>query len=385
MANARFGLWHRAGPIPVLALGGLLIAAVASGCDGGNDGTSTNTGGTGATGATGGTGATGATGGSTGGGGTGGSTGGSGGSTGGGSGCETPTGLSKAADAYSPLDSTPSSDATFIYFTAHNGVSNGEGDAGIYGVDTCKGTIFTIAAGGRIAAPVGISITSDDASLYVADAAYDVTEDDPTSMRGALLRMGTSADSTPSVVTGTEGYRPRGVDIVAEANGDVVYFSGVDPNNGEPGIFSIPAAGGAVSVMATGAPFEDPSGVAVLKERVFVTDTLAADQRFSAVLVVEGGAISTFVPQLRVGYPAGIAVSMDGSTLYVSGIDPVTETDVVYFIDVATQAVTPYTDDTLNKGTDAGGLHRARNADLFSWCNLTGAANGGGTVFKVKF
>ena len=33
--------------------------------------------------------------------------------------------------------------------------------------------------------------------------------------------------------------------------------------------------------------------------------------------------------------------------------------------------------------TDAGGLHRARNADLFSWADLT--AGGRGTVYRIEF
>ena len=359
MANARHRhrLWHRAGPAAALTMGTLLVAAAASGCDDGSESTTTTTSSTNNTTS------------STGGGGAGG-TGGAG-STG------TPE-LKKVAEAATVLDSTPDSTGDNIYYVAQL-----DGSPAVLGV-AADGTVTNVFVGDPLGGPVGISISTDDKTLYVADAAYDVTADDPNSLRGALLKMGTSADSTPSVMAGTAGYRPRGIDVLEDPSGDIVFFTGVDPSTGEAGLFSIPAAGGAVSKVATGAPFEDPSGVAVGKEKIYVTDTLASDQRFSSVIVVEGGSAKTYLPKVRVGYPAGVALGMDEKTLYVSGIDDVTETDVVLVIDLASDAVTPFSNDILKANTDAGGLHRARKSDVFSWADLTAGALGG-AVYKVTF
>jgi sugar lactone lactonase YvrE len=380
MANARHRLWHRAGPAALSV--SALIAAAGTGCDGSS--ATENTGGGGSTTSTSTTTGGGGSGGDTGG--SGGDTGGSGGATGGASACLDPTGSPdpvKAADAFSALDSTPDSIGTSIYFTAHNGAGNGEGDAGVYKINL-GGTITNIFVGDPIAAPVGISISSDDNMLFVTDTAYDVTPDDPDSMRGAILTLGTEADSTPSVLGGTEGYRPRGIDIVPDKEGaDTVYFTGADPTTDPPtpGVYSVPAAGGTVTKIASGGIFQDPSGIAVGTDKIFITDTLASDSRFASILLVEGAAVSEYLPAVRVGYPAGVALSCDEKTLFVSGIDPATETDVILIIDVATKNITSFTNATLGANTDAGGLHRARKAPVFSWSDLT--ADTGGAVYRI--
>lgn len=378
MANARHRLWHRAGPASALAVGSLLIAAAAAGCDGGSETTQSTTTTTETT----------STMTSAGGGGSGGDTGGGAGSGGAPGVCMDAAGVPdpvKSADAFSALDSTPDSTGTNIYFTAHDGAGNGEGDAGVYGVDA-NGAITSVFVGDPLAAPIGISISSDDKTLFVTDTAYDVTPDDPGSARGAVLTMATGADSTPSVLAGTAGYRPRGIDVVPDQDGkDTVYFTGEDPTADPPapGVFSVPAGGGVVTKVASGAPFQDPSSVAVAKDKVFVTDTLATDSRFASILVVENGVASEFLPSVGVGYPAGIALSCDEKTLYVSGIDPATSTDVIYAVDVETKDVTTFSNAVLAANTDSGGLHRARKAPVFSWADLT--AGNGGAVYRITF
>lgn len=360
MAGARFMSWHRAGPlaIAVIAWGSL------PGCGGddtNNTGGSTTTTSSSSSGGTGGM-ATGGTGG------TGGSTGGS----------EPEV---KALATGRVLDSTPNSTADVVYFTG----SNADG-TGVFSVPGAGGNASVVFVGDPFTAPLGITISGDDNTLFVADPGAEDKPDDPKTSLGAILSLAASGGN-PSIMTGSLGYRPRGVDIRSDAGEETIFFTGVDKTEGKPGVFQIPAAGGAAKPVAMGAPFVDPSGIAVGKSLIFVADTSAdsgtAVSRTGQVIQIDNGVAQTFVADIGVGYPTGIALSSDESTLYVSGVDPETGFDVVYIVDVATKAISPYSAGDVGKNRDAGGLHRARKSDVFSWADLS--AGGTGTVYRVTF
>jgi DNA-binding beta-propeller fold protein YncE len=130
-----------------------------------------------------------------------------------------------------------------------------------------------------------------------------------------------------------------------------------------------------------GAPFIDPSGVAVGKDQTFVTDSSEEGTSLSSVIVVKDGKAETYLSSIKVGYPAGVALSLDEQTLYISGIDPDTGYDTVYVVEVATKSVQKFAKDGIETKVDALGLHRARNADVFSWSGANGTKDG--TVFKI--
>ena len=68
----------------------------------------------------------------------------------------------------------------------------------------------------------------------------------------------------------------------------------------------------------------------------------------------------------------------------VSGQDATLGTSTVYRINVETRELTSI-NQGLENNPDAGGLHRARNADVFSWCGVTVGTGGSGTVFRISF
>jgi len=270
----------------------------------------------------------------------------------------------------SPFDATPDLTGENIYFT---------------GVGTNGPSVFKVAAGGAadpvdivtpptpFAGPFGIAISSDGKTLYVADPAASVASD-----TGAIYSLGI-AGGTPTILGGTEGYVPRGLEV----NGTDIYFSGNDKADGAPGLFKIPASGGAVTVVAKGAPFNDPSGVAVTKSGdAYVLDTVAAASRLALVIKVSGTTASTFVSDLGVGYPGGIALSQDESAILVSGIDPLKGTDAVYRIVISASPTIATFTTGIDKYGDSAGLHRAKNADIYAWAD--GLAGGNGTVFVLS-
>ena len=270
----------------------------------------------------------------------------------------------------SPFDATPDPDGNVFYFSA---VDVASGDAGIFA--GCSSTT-AIHVGDPLVAPLGIAVATDGAKLWVTDPG---TEDDNGAL-GAVFTLGTSPGA-PSVVSGTEGMVPRGLDVVGSATGDIVYFTGVDPSDGQPGLFMIKA--GVVSTVAKGAPFVDPSGVvAASNGTLYVSDTDGSGNRLGAIVQVSNGTATSFVTNVGVGYPAGISITKDDSTVLLSGIDPSTSKDVVYLVDATTKAISTF-NDTIGENLEAAGLHRAHNVDVYAWADLS--AGSAGTVYKVSF
>ena len=123
------------------------------------------------------------------------------------------------------------------------------------------------------------------------------------------------------------------------------------------------------NTLAVGAPNEASEADAALNAgAVYVGDAIGATSTQATILTIPAGATTAqpFVGPLDVGYPVGVALSLDETQLLVSGLDPATQTDVVVIIDIATKAQTFYTGDAdtdLTAFEEPAGLHRARNVN----------------------
>lgn len=308
--------------------------------------------------------------------GSGGSGGGAGGGGTGGSSFEVTPAANDATQFNTPFDATPSPDGKTIYFTAVSAT----GEPGVFTAPaTANAKVTALFTGDPLVAPFGIATATDGAEIYVADSGADP---DGTE-RGAVYVL-PKTGGTQSVLTGTEGYRPRGLEVVKIGSPpvDTVYFTGVDPADGMPGLFMVAGTGGSPMAVAKGAPFADPGGVALTTDGdAFVLDTIQSGSHLATVLRVTSAGATALTSELHVGYPAGLALSMDEATLFVSGLDPEKGTDVVYAIDVAAETATP-----ISKGIDTyfepAGLHRAHDVDVFAWADSK--AQGTGTVFVIQ-
>lgn len=289
----------------------------------------------------------------------------------------TPSAATTSGDYQLPLDSVPTSDGKTFYFTAM-----GSGGMGVFRVDAAGGAATPVFVGAPLVSPFGIAISGDDNTLYIADSAAGHDPNDPMgdAKSGALYSL-PAAGGTPTAVAETVGLRPRGVEVAQQDNADVVYFTGTTAD-GKPGVFKL--AGG-LQTLASGDPLTDPGGITISRSgAVYVANTAAAQNGLSSVFQIDGGSANEIVSGIKVGYPAGISISQDGKTLLVSGQDAVLGTSTVYRVNVDTREVT-----TINQGLennpDAGGLHRARSADVFSWCGVTVGTGGSGTVYRISF
>lgn len=356
----------------------LFAVLVAAGC---GDDTTTGGGGAGGTGAAGG----GPQGGQGGQGGDGGEPqggmppGGGGGEGGGGGGppvCDIDQ-FADVAEGRMPLDATPSPDGCTIYFTGITAALEG----GVYVVSAEGGNVAFLTEGGPLRSPFGIATSTDGDTLYIADSAADEDGSD----RGAIFSLA-SGGGTPSPVSGTTGLSPRSLEVREEGNSDQIYFTGRTAG-GLPAVYKVSAAGGSADELTTGVRSSDFSGIALASngDAYFVDTTGELDGSARVMVLVSGEDVASVVlGNLRVGYPAGLAITIDDQTLWLSGLDPATLTDVLFQIDVNSLDVVDFTGDpnTLTGFREPAGIHRAKNVDIFAFADSRAGA--GGTVFSIQ-
>jgi DNA-binding beta-propeller fold protein YncE len=274
----------------------------------------------------------------------------------------------------SPLDATPSPKGERVYYTAFRH-SEDEEVPGVFVTDAHGGgAIEMLAEGAPLTSPVNISISLDGQMLYVADTASG------DKGRGAVLSLAANG-GTPAVLPGTEDYSPAGLAIAELKGAEYLFFTGRHPDSGEAGVFRIDPAGGVADTVASGGPLSDPSGVVVSAggdAYVVEANTEASSAR---VLRVRDGMVEGFVEDIGVGFPAGIALTKDDSTLLISGLDPMTRRDVVYIVDVASGKLSKLTK-TVGEFSEPAGLHRAHEANVLAWADSQ--AESYGTVYTIK-
>ncbi|HEX3623415.1 MAG TPA: hypothetical protein VHT97_13965 [Acidimicrobiales bacterium] len=269
-----------------------------------------------------------------------------------------------------PLDATPSPDGGVIYFTAAAG--NGPG---IFSVPAGGGNVSTVADGAPFVRPVGVAVGTDGTHVYAADQRVG-SIDAP----GAILTSAvtTTVSQVATVLPGTQGRSPRGLDVVRRDGADVVYFTGTDPATGSSGVFQVPAAGGTVTTVAEGPPFVSADSVVVTAQGVaYVTDRGAVPGQ-GQVIRVSGSTVEPILSSLRVGSPAGITLIHNDATLLVSTLDPKTTADQLTFLDLASGKTASATKGIGNNINTSGGLHRASNAEVLAWADTAGQ------VYRVR-
>jgi DNA-binding beta-propeller fold protein YncE len=270
------------------------------------------------------------------------------------------------AQFVSPFDATPDPDGKYVYFTA----MTADGPA-VFRSLAGGGELTRLFAGAPLVTPFAIAISDDGKTLFVADAGSESDTDE----QGAILTL-SAEGGTPVVLAGTTGTTPRGIEV----NGDTVYFSG--SKDGAPAVLSVPTAGGSATVILSGAPLRDPSGIAIAKSgALYVLDTSAAASRSASVLKIQSGNVDVVTSDIPVGFPGGVALNADESSLLVSALDPTNASDVVLVVNLASRETASFTA-TVDQFRESAGLHRARRAPVFAWADSQ--ADGSGTVYVLQ-
>ncbi|HND32909.1 MAG TPA: SMP-30/gluconolactonase/LRE family protein, partial [Myxococcota bacterium] len=158
---------------------------------------------------------------------------------------------------------------------------------------------------------------------HVADAAADTAGGD---ILGDVFSVDVQSGSLSEL--GAGGVVDMPGDVAVSPDGLTLYITGRDDVtanelDGYPAIFSMDANGGTPAVEHVGSPLVEPLALAVSPDgsTVYVVDARAASQK-SALLALSNNfsASSTLATGFKVAFPAGLAVSEDGSWLFYSHI-----------------------------------------------------------------
>lgn len=257
-----------------------------------------------------------------------------------------------------PYDSTPDPDGAMVYFTASGALG-----AGVYAVSSTGGETKALLTGAPFVTPRGLAMSSDGATIFVADPG------------AGQIWMLPSAGGAATVLAGSTDTAPVSVDVIRMADGgDMVYFAGAKA--GKPGIWRVAASGGEATMLAEGAPLAAPMGIAATNDgALYVVDQQASGNGLGSVFRVKDGQIEPIAENFRAGYLAGAALTLDESVLLVSALDVQSATAQVLAINLTTldkAVVTKVV--SANKG--CGGIHRAHNANVFSWADYNQSYEG---------
>ncbi len=284
-----------------------------------------------------------------------------------------PTRISAAANSdefLSPFDATPDAEGKLVYFTA----LTRDGEPGIFKVASAGGPITRLHVGPPLATPFGIAMSADGKNVVIADT--DAAHGDEEEGTGALFVLSVDG-GTPSALGGGSVERPRGVEI---AGGDVYFTSGAAGS--KAGLYKITLSAGAAVPVAIGAPFADPSGVAVRGNgEIYVADSSPIGARGSGIVRVTNGRAEVIDGDLAVGHPAGLALARNDDVLLLSGIDHEKGTDVVYRFDLSSGERSLF-DAVIKDFQESAGLHRAKSAEVYAWADSR--ANHTGTVYVLS-
>ena len=291
-----------------------------------------------------------------------------------------PVVLTRNASFSTPLTVVLTASGVTSYFTARTpgGVATLFRSAG-------GGTAPTAVAvtGVSLVFPTGLAIAGDDSRLYIADQAANRGMTGVGAEEGALFSVPAEGGTATALDIGALR-RPRAV--AAHGTPEQLTFIAIQ-DDGTPVVARMAATGGAVTVIAMGGALRDPSAVAVAADgTAYVTDG-RADSGLGAVFrIPAGGTPARIVGRLRMGLPAGIALSRDERRLLVAGWDVETGPGRLTWVGVdGTGATSP-----LALGaplTSPVGLSRARGADIYGIADDTAtdtAAASWGAVFTAR-
>lgn len=285
------------------------------------------------------------------------------------------TSVANGSTFTTPFDAAPSPDGATLYFT---GVDPAAGSA-IFKVGSTAGSTPSVLTSGcasatcdfTIGAPLGIAVSSDGSTVYVADPAYIGGGADT----GYVFSV-PSAGGGQTPLPETAGYNARAITVSKVGGSDNLFFVGDDKGDGTPAIFK--DASGTVSTVLKGG---DPQAVAVASDGT----AYFVDGNGSVQKVAAGGAAATplgaSASNLAVSYPVGIALSQDEKFLLVAVTDP-TGKQAIARIDVTSGASTLLSVGLPATNTEGGGLHRAANADVYSFVDTTAGSTG--SVYLLK-
>jgi sugar lactone lactonase YvrE len=258
----------------------------------------------------------------------------------------------------SPTDAVASLDGREFYFAAWDM----EKQPALFRTKSTGGaTAEKMASGDPLESPLGLVLSCDGKTLYVADIGGEA---------GAVLSIATSGGSVSDLaVTGI--VRPGGLAMGPDCK---TLFATGRTEDGMPALFKIAITGGAATPVWMGEPLMSPTGLHVDNDGVaWVMDHRSAGAQGEGVLFAipqDGSAANEVISDLRMGTFGGVSLTAGGGVAVMPTIDADGHgqlTSVEIASGMMQQLATP-------ELIDPSGLRTARKAGVFAVVDSEGGA-----------
>lgn len=264
---------------------------------------------------------------------------------------EPPTSITMVASGgfTSPTDAVSSPDGSTFYFAAYDDEKNPT----IYAVAASGETPpEALAVGAPLETPIGLVMSCDGATLYIADMGNET---------GAIFALSTAGGGALTDFGATGIVNPGGLALAKDCK--TLYVTG-RTEGGAPALFALSSDGGSASPVFTGEPLVSPTGLHIDNDNVsWVMDHRAHGANGEGVLFAipaDGSAATEVVSNLRMGTPGGVSLTAGGGTAVMPTLDADGHAQLTS-VSIATgelqQLATPDI-------VDPAGLRTARNAGV---------------------
>lgn len=283
-----------------------------------------------------------------------------------------PTEITKVASGgfTSPTDAVASPDGSEFYFAAFTTDSDADADAvgqgAIFRVASTPGSAAQKLSSTPLSMPSGLVLSCDGATVYVGDAGAD---------RGGVYAMSKDGGAVTEL-TATGLAQARGLAMAPDCK--TLWVTG-STDAGAPAVFSLPAEGGAATVVFADAPLVSPSGLHLdVDGTAWVMDHLALGANGPGILFsipATGGEAKEVASGLRMGTPGGVSLAAGGGTAVMPTRDDQGVAQLTS-ISIATGELTQLPAPDM---VDPAGLRTAREAGVFAVVDSEGDA-----IFSAK-
>lgn len=209
----------------------------------------------------------------------------------------------------SPSDAVASPDGKSFFFAAYD--TNNQ--PGIFATSSQPGSTASVIANGEpLDAPIGLVMSCDGESLYIADMGNEY---------GAILSASTTGGAISDLGI-VDFHMPGGIAMGPDCKS--LYVTGRDSVNA-PTLFKMSLNGGDAKVVWSGDPLLGPMGVHVdAQGTAWVMDHLAVGKDGAGVLwaiAPDGSAPEEVVSDLRMGTPGGVSLTAGGGVAVMGTLD----------------------------------------------------------------
>jgi len=274
---------------------------------------------------------------------------------------EPPTTITKVATGgfTSPTDAVASPDGKTFYFAARDELN----EPAIFRVSSePDSTPEVLATGAPLDMPIGLVMSCDGDTLFVADMGSD---------GGDVLSLSTKGGGAAASLGASGINRPGGLAMAKDCK---TLFASGRTEAGEPALFSMPTTGGETTVIYKGDPLVAPSGLHIDNNYVvWLMDNRAHGDSGEGVLFSiprDGSAATPVISNLRMGTPGGVSLTAGGGTAVMPTRDESGNAQLTSVNIKSGEAVQLAAPDMM----DPAGLRTARDAGVFAIVDSEGGA-----------